>query len=261
MPSARSKHAPSFSGDIDETIEDFLQEYEELADSCNLTNRQKVETIIRYVDPSQRDLWKSLQGFIDHDWDDLCRDLCHEYVNPTPQGRYSKQKLLDLTNRSSGARMEDEGDVIRYYRAFNLLSKPLLDAGRITTGERNAAFLLGFHPEDVKALRERLIAKKPDTLKGRTFDIKDVLDTTRAIFSGDDDLFLPPTRASRHKDKSPEEEEKELDELIRKLYSYSVRDMEYTAFVTLPRAFMAQLEQRGCGVSELLSSRSGLKPK
>jgi hypothetical protein len=104
-----------------------------------------------------------------------------------------------------------------------------LDAGRITTGERNAAFLLGFHPEDVKALRERLIAKKPDTPKGRAFDIKDVLDTARAIFSGDDDLLQPPTRASRHKDKSPEEEEKELDELIRKLYSYSVRDMEYAA--------------------------------
>jgi hypothetical protein len=48
--------------------------------------------------------------------------------------------------------MEDKGDIIKYYRGFNLLSRPLLDAGRITTGKCNAAFLSGFHPEDRKAL-------------------------------------------------------------------------------------------------------------
>jgi len=55
---------PSFTGNISEPIEDFLQEYEELADSCGLRDMQKVETVIRYVDPSQHDLWRSLDGFI-----------------------------------------------------------------------------------------------------------------------------------------------------------------------------------------------------
>jgi len=66
MPSACSKHVPSFMGDINKPIEDFLQEYKELADSCRLTDHQKVETIIRYVDISQCNLWKSLEGFILH---------------------------------------------------------------------------------------------------------------------------------------------------------------------------------------------------
>jgi hypothetical protein len=56
MPSARSKLAPYFSGEVHDPIEEFLQEYEELADSNGLTRRQKVETIIRYVNPSQRDI-------------------------------------------------------------------------------------------------------------------------------------------------------------------------------------------------------------
>ena len=132
MPSAHSKHVPSFTGDINEPIKDFLQEYEELADSCRLTNRQKVEAIIWYIDPSQHDLWKSLEGYTLCNWDELGHDLRQEYINPMPQGQYSKQKLVDLTNRTSGLRMEDEGDVIKYYRSFNLLSKPLLDAKRIT---------------------------------------------------------------------------------------------------------------------------------
>jgi len=203
MPSARSKHAPSFTGDINEPIEDFLQEYEELADSCGLTDRQKVETIIRYIDPSQRDLWKSLEGYGLCDWHELGHDLHQEYIDPTPQGQYSKQKLVNLTNRTSGLRMEDEGDVIKYYRSFNLLSKPLLDAERITTGEHNAIFLLEFHPDDHKALREQLIAKKPDTPKGRTFAIKDVLNTARAVFSGDDDLFIQQQPIRHCKPKCP----------------------------------------------------------
>lgn len=135
MPSTRSKLAPLFTGDIEDPIEEFLQEYEELADNYRLTHRQKVETVVRYIDPSQRDLWKSLDGFINRDWHDLCRDLREEYIDPTPQGRYSKQKLIDLTNKTARLRMEDEGDVLKYYRDFNRLSRPLLDASRITAGE------------------------------------------------------------------------------------------------------------------------------
>jgi len=56
MPSACSQHAPSFTGDISEPIQDFLQEYEELANSCGLNDRQKVETIIQYIDPLQHNL-------------------------------------------------------------------------------------------------------------------------------------------------------------------------------------------------------------
>jgi hypothetical protein len=57
---------PSFTGDINELIWDFIQEYEELANSCGLSDHQKVETIIQYIDPSQHNLWKSLEGYITH---------------------------------------------------------------------------------------------------------------------------------------------------------------------------------------------------
>ena len=86
--------------------------------------------------------------------------------------------------------MEEEADVINYHRDFNTLSKPLLDAGWITVGERNAIFWHGFHPDDRQALQGRLIAKQPDRPKGQAFDLQDVLQTARAIFSGDDDFFF-----------------------------------------------------------------------
>jgi hypothetical protein len=75
MPSRRFHYAPYFSGRVSDPIEDFLDEYEELANSCGLTDRQKVETIIRYIHLTLRDLWKSIDGYIAHDWMNFRREL------------------------------------------------------------------------------------------------------------------------------------------------------------------------------------------
>jgi len=162
MPSARSKLAPYFFSEVHNPIKEFLQEYKELADSNGLTRQQKVETIIHYINPSQWDIWRSLADFINQDWDDLCAELRDKYVSPTMEGHYSRQKLLEYIERSAQVSMKDESDVLKYYRNFNTLSKPLLDRTHMTIGEHNATFWLGFHPEDRQALHEWLIAKQPD---------------------------------------------------------------------------------------------------
>jgi hypothetical protein len=73
--------------------------YEELADNCGLSNFQKVETIIRYVHCSECHIWMTLQGYIDHNWDNLRNKLSEEYINPSPEGWFSKQKLVDFANK------------------------------------------------------------------------------------------------------------------------------------------------------------------
>lgn len=53
--------------------------------------------------------------------------------------------------------MRDEEDVQNYYREFLVLSKSLVDAHRLTTGERNKAFWRGFHKKDCQKMRARLV--------------------------------------------------------------------------------------------------------
>jgi len=199
MPSPHDKTVPCFSGEVNIKIEDFLKEYKELANGCSLSERQKVETVIWYVKTDQCHIWMTLPGFIRHDWDDLCHELCKEYISPTAQGWFSKQKLVELTNWSAGLPMEEETDMINYHCEFNTLSKPLLEAGQITTGECNTFFWCSFHPKDHQALRECLIAKQPDRPKGQAFDLQDVLDMAIAIFSGDNDLLFQEPPPQRHK--------------------------------------------------------------
>jgi len=190
MPSVQSRLAPRFTGNVNQPIEDFLEEYEELADKCGLTSLQKVETVIRYVDRSQRYVWQNLPGYIARDWLDFRDELCDEYVSPTLEGQFSRQKLIDFAAKYARKRMGNETDVINYQRQFNNQSKVLLGTGRITVGEHNAIFWRGFHPEDQRTLRERLIAMHPNMPQGQAFDLKDVFNIARAIFSGDDDFLL-----------------------------------------------------------------------
>jgi len=140
MPSIRSKIAPHFSGDVDQPIEEFLDEYEELVDKCGLTSQQKVETVIRYVDRSQRHIWQHLPGFRNRDWSAFRNELCNEYVSPTPEGQFSRQKRIDFATKYAQKRMGDETNVINYQCQFNAQSKVLINTGRMTIGECNAIF-------------------------------------------------------------------------------------------------------------------------
>ena len=99
MPYPRSKFAPFFSGEVDQDVEDFLDEYEEKANDNNLTDIQKVEMVIWYVVKTQHHIWKLLSGYIDRDWGDLQAQLCQQYVNPSTEGQFSKQKLVDFVDK------------------------------------------------------------------------------------------------------------------------------------------------------------------
>ena len=171
MPSIHSKLAPYFSGKISQLIKEFLEEYNELADKHGLTNRQKVDTVIWYVNKQQHHIWRSLDGFLNRDWNQLCTELRNEYVSPTTAGKHTKKMLLKLVEDSAQSCMEYETDMIDYHRQFNTISKPLIDNGKITTSERNILFWRGFHPEDRRALHEHLIAKQSDNPRGQAFDL------------------------------------------------------------------------------------------
>jgi len=251
MPSMCSKIAPHFSSNIEHPIKDFLDEYEGLANKYGLSGREKVETVTRYVNHSQRHVWQNLPGFINRDWDNFCHELCIEYVSPTPEGQFSRQKLVDFASKYAQKCMEDETDVINYQRQFNAQSKVLLSTGRITVGERNALFWHGFHPDDQRALQERLIAMHPNMPRGQAFDLQDVFNIARAIFSGDNDFLLqepsPPsdhvqmehsslhnhsspqvkTQTVRFQDDYPEEDDKEFEGLVYQLHATPVHNPKY----------------------------------
>jgi hypothetical protein len=126
MPHYRDCHAPYFSGRVNDPITDFLQQYKEAADACALTDQQKVELCLRYVNPSLRDRWKRLDGYATQVWADFRAALEAKYAGATSKTGNNQNKLRDLIRRSSKARKTSEEDIIKYYRQFDLLTEPLV---------------------------------------------------------------------------------------------------------------------------------------
>jgi hypothetical protein len=148
MPSSHSQTAPFFSGCVEDSLEDFLEEYNELAKDCRLMEKQKCEMVLCYIAPSHRDLWRSLDEFHIYDWTRYCQALSQIYESTSAEGQYSQHKLLEFVKTASKIHKTEEEDVLQYYRHFILLSKPLLDSQWLTKEEQDAAFWYGFHLDD-----------------------------------------------------------------------------------------------------------------
>ncbi|KAI9432410.1 hypothetical protein BJY52DRAFT_1400296 [Lactarius psammicola] len=184
MPSPRSEYAPYYSGCAD-TFEDFLDEFEGRAYDCELTDPQRVDAIIRYVDPSIQELCRTLSGFRPRDWSMFRQSLLDTFGCTTPRPQVMRQKLQSYVQDSSRTRMDSVDDVLQYYRDFLCLSAPIVHSGHLTEEDRDAAFWHGFHPEDRSKLWPRLIGKNPLQPHGIPFHFEDVLSCARGTFAYD----------------------------------------------------------------------------
>src|SRR5712671_1740693 len=184
MPAPASHNAPFFSARVDDLLKTFLEQYEELATRYALTDQEKVKTVIRFVHPEHRDLWMSLNNYKNPDWTAFQQELEQLYTEAKPSRRYSKTKLKAWIKNSSRKRMNGEEDVIAYYRKFMVLSKPLVDAVKLTSEDRNSLFWEGFHPDDQRRMEIRLLAQHPNHSDDDPFEYLDVYETARAVCGG-----------------------------------------------------------------------------
>ncbi|KAI9446706.1 hypothetical protein H4582DRAFT_2069989 [Lactarius indigo] len=183
MPSARDHRAPFFSGHVGDPFDKFLREFEELATTYAPTPQQKAETILCYIPPELRELWRLLEGYPARDWALFCQSLVEIYDGASAQSRHSKQKLYDFAHHNSQTHMRDEEDIIEYYRRFLVVSEPIVGANRITTDECDYAFWYGFHPDDREKLAPRLLAKFPDQPDGHPYGFSEVFKLAHITFS------------------------------------------------------------------------------
>ena len=99
---------------VGDPIEDFLNAYKELANSCGFTDHQKVNAVIRYIPFMLWDLWKSLDGYMACNWTALRCALEDVYEDPSALSRHLEKKLMTLVRLSSKLCMSNEEYVLEY---------------------------------------------------------------------------------------------------------------------------------------------------
>ena len=186
MPAAKSRRAPRFTGQDDEILSEFLQEYEDLADRNGLTERQKVEKIIRYIPRSLRKLWVILPGYRVANWWRFRTELENLYPDIAAQTRCTRQDLAKFVELSARSLIHDENDVMRYYRHFLTIALPLVNDRKITSYEFNAEFFRGFHIDDQDIIAEQVFFRiNPRHPVNEPFDVQDVVEAARQYFAAD----------------------------------------------------------------------------
>jgi hypothetical protein len=253
MPDPCSASAPYFSGQPSEPLAAFLQEFDALATSHKLTDGQKVRTILEYIPPTVRDFWKTLDGFGTGDWQTFRTSI--ESLYPSAATRYTNSDLEDFVDISAMSRMKNEGDVMLYYRRFLQMSTPLYNSKQLSDYQRNTEFFEGFHIEDRDILARRLYILKPYHHLDMPWEFQDILKAAQLCFPccyypsffperlRDDPDRLQSTDVSQTiehwfgreesdprfhwRKPSQSEEDRKLEEIVKKLHGLSVHDPAY----------------------------------
>ena len=196
MPAPRSQWAPRFSARDDELLSEFLHEYEDLADGNGLTEKQKVETIIRYVPRDLRKLWKTLPGYRNTKWRRFREELVELYPDITEQA-CTREDLSQFVKLSAESHIRSENDVMKYYRSFLTIAVPLADDHELTAKDFNAEFFRGFHKDDQKIIAEQILFSiNPRHPPTEPFDINDVVTAARQFFASNR-FYKPPRQKVR----------------------------------------------------------------
>ena len=191
MPTAKSQRAPGFSDEDGEILSESLREYEDLTGGNGLMEKQKVETILRYVPGSVRNFWLTRPGYAPANWHNFHAQL-RSYPGVAVRTRSTRQVLTEFLELSAESLIRDENDIMKYYRGFLVIALPLLKDGKITNYDFNAEFFKGFHADDQDMLADQVFKINPLYSANEPFEVQDVVSAARRYFAND--RFHKPLR-------------------------------------------------------------------
>jgi len=205
MPGPRSNKAPFFSGKENDSLANFLLEYEVLADTHGLTTTEKVETIMRYVPATLHKFWRTLEGYGIKSWTTFTDDLEGLYLDTLAATCSTKKALQDFVDSSSWHRIRNEDDMIAYHRHFLEISNHLYNAGDLSDDEQNSEFFQGFHPDDREVLASWLFSMNPRHPTNKPYTFKVVLSAAKSYFSKNQ--FYRPAHHQNHSNYDNDDED------------------------------------------------------
>lgn len=94
-----------------------MEEFEELAEKCRLTAKEKAKMVVKYVDREMKKFWKRLEGYGDN-YEILKRKFLGAYSKTLLEDKSIVAQLVKLVKKSAKGVIEDEEDLDAYYWRF-----------------------------------------------------------------------------------------------------------------------------------------------
>ncbi|KAF8634280.1 hypothetical protein AX17_004236 [Amanita inopinata Kibby_2008] len=252
MPAPGSSRAPDFDPRYPEELKSFLEEFEEHAAACGLSEKEKTKVVVRYTDAKTRQFWKSLEGY-GEDFEVLKGKILESYSKSQQGEKYTTNQLVKIISQHADGDIDDEDDLYAYYQEFWPVASYLVENKKINNEDRNRYFWKGLPTRARKAIRNRLEMKDSTFELSQVPTIQKAMEAGRFVFSketedeDEDDSFIEEAarkrrrkrKGKRYVSKDEEEESSAKDkvkELTTKLHSLDMGDAEYAS--TYARLFM-----------------------
>ena len=151
MPRKWAREAPAFWGS---DIEDFLSDFEALAEAAQLTEEEKCRWLIRYSRGPAEEVINSLPQTRNNDWEGTKTVLLNLYKATDNRKKYTMKTLVNFSHRKRNVSNRSEFDA--YHRSFIVIAQSLLRQDLITDKIVNHRFFRGLLPTLRGLVKEEL---------------------------------------------------------------------------------------------------------
>jgi hypothetical protein len=179
MPTRNHHSAPKFDSKP-ASLSPFLDEVEQLAESCGLSGKQRIEWAVRYAPNDERELWQMQEAVGSDDWVQFKKELFELYPGSSGERKYSIANLQTLIEKQALATIEDADEFGIYRRSFLTVATYLKKKTRLTDREISIYFLQGLEPSFRDKVQGQLKAENPTHHSDDPYTLADI--STAALF-------------------------------------------------------------------------------
>ena len=86
---------PLFSGKTKDIL-DFLDDFKQQAELCELTDVEKCSMVIRYLDKKTQTLWKNAEGWKNGKWEEFKKSVLEDYPDTDKANRFTLRDLEQI---------------------------------------------------------------------------------------------------------------------------------------------------------------------
>ncbi|KAJ7177321.1 hypothetical protein C8R43DRAFT_1118325 [Mycena crocata] len=224
MPARGDRNAPQFNSQKPRELPRYFQDLQYLFTRANVTDStEKKQHSTRFLTVEDQAVWETLEQFTDaaKSFDEFKTAVLSLYPGTDPDRTHSLADLNSLIEEYAHVGIHSKADFSEFYRQFLVISKYLVDKGRLSVGEKSRYFQRAIQPASLwDRVHRRLQIKHPDVHPQDPYDIADMYEAVDFALA---DTSTVPTSSSSPK---PEVKQEALLEVVQELLKHVVaRDL------------------------------------
>src|SRR6266481_7867192 len=190
LPVRHSRKAPHFNPACPSTLQDYLYDYELLAEATQLTPAEQLAKCTQYLERSIRMDWETLPKFqaTPPNWKAFKAALFRDYPDaqePEP----SSAELNKFIEEHSHRNISSLPKFASFNRRFRRITYRLLASNCVCLLEVQKAYTKSIHPELGQLIHIYLVTEKVPHIRGEPYTVEQVREAAEYIFKGSDPCF------------------------------------------------------------------------